>query len=459
MRLNMYLDSFTPLEVEVGYGELGIKGRLGYEGKTVSARGRAYEHALSAHPPARLLFQLDGRFNSFRSLVALNDDVPAGCSYANFAVLADGREVAVAPRVMAGELPRLLQASIGGARQLELLVRTNSWDHSHAVWLDPQVSEMATSATAAGAGAESKKRLLDCLERAEIELPEIMPVAERCVATVVSPGFEHLLDDMLGSLRAHGRCEGALLVVFTIEPNETCKRVVEKHGATLIRCHRRANVNPTVKSVLYTAARVIEASQFLCLDADMLVLGDLRPVFAALEACPEDSLLACREANSWTNNNLGQALHVIYGGRRADLPRLLIKPDSESSYGLVVNDGLFAGNRTALLALDGLIRGWTRAPAWVDERKDIWWRNQFIFNLALARMRCGVELDATYNVQLNSQEVRISSAQEGVRATWHGRAARVLHFNGLGRHKYPEARGLYACVTKPLAAPSDGEAG
>lgn len=445
----MYLDSFSPMEVEVGYGELGLRGQLGYEGKAVAVRGRSFEHALSTHPPACLLFHLDGRFRSFRSRVALNDDVPAGHSYANFAVLADGREVAVAPRVMAGESPRLLQATLDGARHLELIVRTSSWDNSHAVWLDPQVSETEC--------ATIPKTLLDCLERVEIELPETTPRAERCVATVVSPGFENLLDDMLGSLHAYGCCRDALLVVFAVGSNENCRRVAERHGATLVRCRRRANINPTVKSVLYTAARVVEASQFLCLDADMLVLGDLRPVFAALEACPEDSLLACREANSWTNNNLERALRVVYGGRRADLLRVLNRLDSEGDYALVVNDGLFAGNRTALLALDGLIRGWTNAPAWVDERRDIWWRNQFIFNLALARMHCGVELDATYNVQLNSQEVQIRHTEERVRAIWHGRAARVLHFNGLGRHKYPEVRGLFAGQTKSFFGSADGK--
>lgn len=444
----MYLDSFTPMEVEVGYGELGLKGHLGYEGKAVSVGRRSYERALSTHPPARLLFNLDGRFNSFRSEVALNDDVRAGRSYANFAVLADGREVAVAPRVMAGESPRLLEAAIHGARQLELIVRTSSWENSHAVWLDPQVSETEC--------ANVSKTLLDCLERAEIELPATTPRAERCVATVVSPGFENLLDDMLNSLHAHGCCRDALLVIFAVEPNEKCLRVAGRHGATLIGCCRRANVNPTIKSVLYTAARVIEASQFLCLDADMLVLGDLRPVFAALEACAEDSLLACREANSWTNNNLERALRLVYGGCRADLQRLLSRPDSEGDYALVVNDGLFAGNRTALLALDGLIRGWTSAPAWVDERKDIWWRNQFIFNLALARMRCGIELDATYNVQLNSQEVQIRRTTERIEAIWHGRAARVLHFNGMGRHKYLEERALFAGRTKPFAGSLGG---
>ena len=58
----MYLDSIALLHAHVGYGELGTQGSLGYEGKQVTVQGRAYRHALSTHPFARLIFQLNGRF-------------------------------------------------------------------------------------------------------------------------------------------------------------------------------------------------------------------------------------------------------------------------------------------------------------------------------------------------------------------------------------------------------------
>ncbi|HWS56479.1 MAG TPA: NPCBM/NEW2 domain-containing protein, partial [Pyrinomonadaceae bacterium] len=102
----IYLDSLPPLDVQVGYGALGLRGELGYEGKAVSVGRRAYAHALSTHPPARLLFDLGGRFGAFSAQVALNDDAPGGSAYADFVVVADGRPVAAAPRVTAGEPPR-----------------------------------------------------------------------------------------------------------------------------------------------------------------------------------------------------------------------------------------------------------------------------------------------------------------------------------------------------------------
>ena len=94
-------------------------------------------------------------------------------------------------------------------------------------------------------------------------------------------------------------------------------------------------------------ARVIEAEQFLCMDADMLVLGDLRPIFAALEVCPQETILACREGNGFGFKNLEHVLTTAYGGRTADLQRLLGTVKKEAQYPLVVNDDLFAGSHAA----------------------------------------------------------------------------------------------------------------
>ncbi|MBA2646932.1 MAG: NPCBM/NEW2 domain-containing protein [Pyrinomonadaceae bacterium] len=447
----MYLESLTPLSSQVGYGTLGLRGALGYEGKKVVVRGRTYSHAMSTHPPARLLFDLGRRFAGLRCQVALNDDAPANVSHADFTILADGRAVATAPYVAAGEKPRTLTADVSGARQLELVVSTNCWEFCHAVWLDPQLCETAMPDVDAG------EKLLDCLQRVEIELPRNLPRARRAIVTIVSPGFEELLDDMLGSLVANGDCQDALPVIFGVEAGEECRRIAAKYDAVFIPCTKRAHINSTVKSVLYTAARVIDAEEFVCLDADMLVLGSLRPVFAALDACPPGTILACREANNFAFNNLDHALCSVYGGQSGDFARLLGAVNGEGAYPLAVNDGIFAGSRHALLALDGLIREWPHAPAWVDERRDIWWRNQFVFNLALARLHCGVELDPTYNVQLNSQDVEMSLAGGRIGASWRGRRARVLHFNGLGRHKYIESRGVFANTREPLTGRGDGD--
>jgi predicted O-methyltransferase YrrM len=442
----LFLDAVRPLETSVGYGCLGRFGDLGYEGKRVTVHGRDYVRALSSHPPARLVYRLDGRYTIFRCAVAINGDVPNGVASANFAVLVDGRPSAGA-HVAAGERPKPLAADVSGAQSLELLVDTQTWEFCHAVWLQPELESYV----------HASRTLMSCLGDVEIEVPPFGASFKRCIATVVSPGFEVLLDDLLGSLSAYGNCPAVRVVVFVVNPDLNCKRVVAKHGATMVVCRSEAAPTMAVKSVLYSAAHVVNAEQFVLLDADLLIVGDLRPLFGALEACPLGSILACREGNTATYARLDEALCALSGGQLSDLARLLGTRGHEGMYPLVVNDGVFAATRGALARLDTELRGWTEAQAWVRERPDIPWRNQFLFNLGLARLDCGVELDPVYNVQLNSQEAQPRWSRGRLQAEWQDRHVRVLHFNGTGRSKYADVRGHFARISDPLSGAGDGD--
>jgi len=434
----LFLDAAPARSAVVGYGALGRNGSLGYEDKRVEVAGRAYDSALSAHPPSRLVFDLDGRFGRFICDAALNGDVPAGRSHADFSVHVDGRRAA-AVRVAAGEPPRPLSADVSGARFLELRVDTQRWPFCHAVWLEPRLEPCPETAAAAGT-------VLDCLGRAEIVVPYPPLRAERCIATVVSPGFEGYLDAMLSTLWANGGCPDALLAVFAVGESPEIDRVAARYGASVVRCRRRASLNCAIKSILYSAARVVDAGKLLCLDADMLVLGDLAPVFTLLDTLDERSILVCREGNGISLPNVGEALRWWYGGKPSDVRRLLGQDRGEGGYPLIVNDGLMAGRRDALLALDACIHRMPGACAWIAERPQISWRNQFVLNLALAHLDCGVELDSVYNVQLLSQHVEPSVEGGRLRAAWRDREACVLHFNGAGRPKYPAFRNLLAAA-------------
>lgn len=422
--------------VDVAHGRLGLDGALGYESQRVAVGGRGIAHALSAHGPSRLRFRLDPGFRSFSCRVALNDDVTDRRAYGHFAVIADGERVACAPYVRAGTAPPELRADVTGARDLELVVTTSQWEFCHSVWLDPALSTLSVGGPDA--------TLIDPLGRAEIVLPRPVPKARRCIATVASPGFEGLLFNMLGSLRTHGRCEDALLVVFAVDPTPEFLRAIAERGALPVICKRLTPISVALKSILYSVARVVDAETYVCLDADMLVLGDLSGIDGALDVAPRGSILACWEANTRRFPHVDSALRHVYFGHPADLVGILGRVEHEASYPFVVNDGLFAGQAVGLLALDGAIRAMPGAIRWMSEKPgQCWWRNQFIFNLALAALRCGVALDDVFNVQLHTNDPEAWVEEGRVRASWKGRDVRVLHFCGSGRSKVPESRGVY----------------
>jgi len=442
----MYLDTIDPLDAHVGFGNLGRLGDLGYNGMRVTVGQRTYDHALGTHPPAHLTYDIGGRYATFRCAVAMNDDVPHGRSHADFFVHADGRVVAAVQNVVAGSGTREIVADVSGARELRLSVLTSRWQYAHAVWLEPLLD--ATPAAA-------EQSFVDPIRRAEIQRVAVPP-ADVCIGVVVSPGFENALADMLGSLLANGNCPDARLVVFAVDANERCAAVIARYGAIMVPCRPLRAVNASIKSVLYSMASVVQARHYIGLDADILVTGELAPLSAALDALPQGSILACRDGNGRYWENLGHAFRLNYCGTDQELA-LLALSESDLAYPFVVNDGVFAAGRYAMLALDSVLRAMPNAARWLDDTPSIGWRNQFLFNLALARLDAGVELDGKWNVQLHACNVDWEAATPRLRASWIGGPAHAIHFCGAGRGRYSEMTGRYAAVTRPLTGPAPGD--
>jgi predicted O-methyltransferase YrrM len=259
---------------------------------------------------------------------------------------------------------------------------------------------------------------------------------------------------MLGSLVANGGCQDALLVVFCVGEPSTLAPIAQKYRALLIQCNPIRAIGVRVKSVLYSAARVVNADQFLCLDADMLVLQDLGPVFSMIKGCPDGAILVCREDNSQRFRSLGDAFERLYGGTPAESPVLF--DERSEAYPLVVNSGLFAGSRGALVALDSQIRAMARPRDWMDGSR-CRFAEQFIFNLALAQSGSGVELDPAYNLQLQRARVRMYYGAGRIHARWKEKDVAVVHFNGDGRNQHPNWRNLYARVPSPPVGPRGGD--
>jgi hypothetical protein len=285
------------------------------------------------------------------------------------------------------------------------------------------------------------RTVTDPLARARIHLPADVEPFDRCIATVASPGYERWLAGLAGSIAAYAGPQPATLAVFGLGRDDAelahMAGVAADHGAMFIACEPLRPLNPTSKAILYAAARVIAARRFICLDADMVVFADLEPVFSALDVLAPDRILVCREANDRRYTDLGHILDTAY---RGGSPNFFDPRGPVGRYPLVVNDGLFAGRAEALLALDRAVRALPDAIDWVDVDPAIDWRNQFVFNVALATLDAGVELDPTWNVQLHAQEVEAAGDPDRPRAQWRDTQARILHFCAPAKAKYPELR-------------------
>jgi len=299
----VYLDELPLIAQRVGYGALGTRGSLGYDAGVVQVQARHYTRALSAHAPSLLVFDLGGRFNAFRCAVALNDD--GRDTEADFVVLADRREAAVALGVTPGEPPRTLAAGVTNVQKLSLSVSTRRWACCHSLWLDPELSE--------DTNRWAPETIVDCLDGFEIAVPRKRAAQENCVVTVTRTGQTESLEVLLSSVTTHAA--DAQLVVFTHDVDAECEQMIAGYGAVQIRM-RPLVAAPEPRAALCASARAVEAWRFFCVEAGVSVESDLRPVFSALDACEPGAILVAEHAAAFAASN-GALLRLDETIRRA----------------------------------------------------------------------------------------------------------------------------------------------
>ncbi len=275
---------------------------------------------------------------------------------------------------------------------------------------------------------------VDCLHQVEIVYKPTIPTTKRCIATFLAPGDEWLLDAMLKGLHSYGDCEECLICVFDFSHTDTSRNVIEQHNDVSIHCRAISDLHSASKSILYSVARVIDAEQYLCLDPDILILDSLQPVFALTTSTNDHSIYVCSEGNGYIKGTLESALRNFYGGEIEDIIRINSSFRDVAEYSFIINDGFFTGRRAALLALDTLVRSMKHTETWISK---LWWRNQFLFNLALAQLNIAAALDDGYNYQLHWHQAAIAIINNQVDILWNGQQVKCAHFNGMSRTKHP----------------------
>jgi hypothetical protein len=192
--------------------------------------------------------------------------------------------------------------------------------------------------------------------------------------------------------------------------------------------------------VLYSMARAVRANQYLCLDADVLVLDSLAPLFERHAGLGYGKVLVAPEAAAPPPQRLRDALASLYRATPIEVRRLIGRHLRAGAEPHVVNDGVFVADLEALTSVDAILRSEPFVRGWVNARRDVWWRHKAAFNLALARLGAIVPLDAAYNAQLHAVPATGQVVAGRPHAEWRGQPAWVLHFNGGGRAAYESWR-------------------
>jgi hypothetical protein len=141
----VYLADLSEREPNVGHGQFGKKGNLGYDNARIKVNGAESPNGLSMHPPgdgaARVHYQLGKQYQSFKAKAAIDDTGAAGGLHLTFMVLGDGKVLWKSNPLQKQGESQECQISVAGVDRLELQVECKgSHNSAHAVWIDPAVS-------------------------------------------------------------------------------------------------------------------------------------------------------------------------------------------------------------------------------------------------------------------------------------------------------------------------------
>ena len=240
-----------------------------------------------------------------------------------------------------------------------------------------------------------------------------MIVCDQCLFTIVTPGFIEWLDTMLASAGTRGRLNNATLVVFAFGSSQRCEEVFKKYNAQVIRCGGRPSHYGLYKTASLAIAQVANAKKYLYMDADVVALDRITGIFDVLEGISEGQIMIARDAQSFRGETLGD--HIACGftgyyGDSTDLD-LLRMSRNDRDYDLIVNAGVYAGDRKAMLSLESAFDDTMPHGAIWDKKKidhKITWREQGLVNLCMARLGTAVEMSGMYNAQMHNDALGVT---------------------------------------------------
>jgi hypothetical protein len=321
----------------------------------------------------------------------------------------------------------------------------NGWGSSERVFLSVETSLLPASnevpedaAQDPGAAATPRPKtdpsvrrvgLTDCLGRTELTaLGE--PARGVCVAIAATEGYADWLEGALASLVRFGGLSDMTPVVFVEGEGPRCSATASRYGARIVKCRLLGGPPASIKAALYSVSRVVASRQYLCLDADVLVVDTLADLLKQHAALPLGTVLAARQVGDH-RVALGSEGTAAYGATAAEVDDLRVSfpwiPSHE------INDGVFVADASALARIDEFLRATPAVADWVQARPEAWQRQRTAFTVALGALGTFAPMGEAYNVRLQRERPRYAWTNGRHTVEWQGRLVKVLHFSGTSK--------------------------
>ena len=382
----MYLDQIKPKESLISYGHLGVKGNMGYQ-IIPSVNGQNYNHCISSHASSIIKYELNEKYNSFHSYIALNDSSSENVSV-EYQVICDGELKYISSKVKKFDKLRSVNVDISGTNILELRCFNFGDSVSHSLWIDPICNE------------EKINHHLGPFNNSYIDLDFEKIKSKYASIVFASENMANYLYAFLKTFQKNSNLNDCINYIVITEESFIIRKIAKHFDAVVIKSNKTNNYivkSPVdLKDSTYSIAKHIDAEYFVISDIDILVNKDLTEAFI------ENKIGICRdlEENTATLGELVSSDWSAYKGDEECL-RLLKFTEEETNHKDILNCGVLTGNKKAFMILeDELKKMLPESQFYLCFNNGAGPREQALINLALIRAKNYHILDLSYNQQL-----------------------------------------------------------
>ena len=382
----MYLDQLIPKESLISYGTLGVKGEMGYQ-IIPSINGQNYNHCISTHASSIVKYELNGKYNSFHSYIALNDSSSENASV-EFQVICDGQLKYISSRVKKFDKLRPVNIDITETNILELRCFNFGDSISHSLWIDAICDENELA------------HHIGPFNNTYIDLNFDKRKSKYASIVFASDNMAKYLYAFLKTFQKNSNLKDCINYVVISEESFIIRKIAKHFNAVVLKSNKTNNYKVEslidLKDSTYTIAKHIDAEYFVISDIDILVQKDLTEAFI-------DGKIGISRDSNTDENTFGELISSDWSAYKGDVKTLDLLGINELEYNHkdILNCGFITGSKKELMVLEDELRKLLpESQFFLCFNNGASVREQALINLALIRANNYQVLDYSFNQQL-----------------------------------------------------------
>lgn len=420
----MNLQDCQLLYSEVGHGVLGTYGDSGY-GIVISVNGLSFDNYISAHPSAILKYRIPESSQYFSCQLALNDSSEEFSSV-DFEFIVDGET-----RHYSHNVGKFTLVDVGFLLDnnsiLEIKIISTNKIICHSLIINPIFSN------------KKPNYLLCPIHKSKISTEKYTKEKFNvCIASFVDTKFIKYAEILQQTIKEKSSTEIKFVYLGESSPELTDFCQQTNSIFIPITCVYGQDIaNKQVQAIYhkpstYSIAKIINANIYIIIDVDMICTSDINLLVERIESNNPESISVCKDAHTegLTFGDLIIAEWSAYKGSVTNKHMLRLTP-KELSSSLIINSGVIAGKRKAVLGVEDTMRRLMPSSIfYLNDKISEPVREQALMNLSMIKYGEVELLHKKYNLQVLWEELNFEYDGKNIKAFSEDFEPCFAHFNG-----------------------------